>query len=282
MQLGAPFPMLVEWSSDDIRRYAREVEHYGIDFATVAGHVLAHPPGRFPEKPSRLYVGPYHDPMVLFAHLSGITERLRFRSSILILPLHTTVLVAAAITELCTLSGDRFELGVGVSWNEREYQAAGQDIHRRGRRIDEQLQVLRLLWANERITFDGEFHHLDDVGLGRLPATPPRIWMGATLNERSVPRMVAYGDGWIPGPGLDPTPHLAALWERLSDAGRDPADFSINTRIDLTTGDEATWASRAEYLVSGGVTHLLLDPGTGRPATEAAALVARAAAAIRG
>jgi probable F420-dependent oxidoreductase len=281
MQLGAPFPMPVEWNSDDIRRYAREVEGGGLDFVSAAGHVLAHAPGRFPEKSARLYVGPYHDSVTLFAHLAGITERLRFRSSILILPLHTTVLVAAAINELCALSGDRFELGVGVSWNEKEYKAAAQDVHRRGRRLDEQLQVLHMLWTNERVTFEGEFHHLDDVGLGRLPATKPKIWLGATMNERGVARMVAYGDGWIPGPELDPTPHLETLRERLRAAGRDPAEFAINARIDLTAGNERTWASTAERLLSGGATHLVLDPGTGRPASEAAALVSRAAASIR-
>lgn len=174
MRLGAPFPMLVEWDSDEIRRYAQDVESCGIDFVTA----------------------------------------------------------------------------------EKEYQAAGQDVRRRGRRIDEQLQVLRLLWTDDRITFEGEFHQLDDVGLGRLPPTQPRIWLGATINDRSVPRMVTFGDGWIPGPEVDPTPHVPMLRQRLTDAGRDPSDFSINARIDLTTGDDVTRSSRAEHLLSGG---------TGRP-----------------
>lgn len=273
--------MLVEWSPDDLRRFTREVESGGLDFITVAGHVLAHAPGRFPDQSARLYVGPYHDQLTLFAHLAAITERLRFRSSIFILPLHTTVLAAAAITELCILSGDRFELGVGVSWNEKEYQAAGQDLRRRGRRLDEQLHVLNLLWASERVTFEGEFHNLDDVGLGRHPATKPKIWFGSTMNERGIARMITYGDGWISRADRDPTPHIQPMRERLRSAGRDPAGFSFNGRIDLTSGDQEVWLAEARRLESEGVTHLVLDPGPGRSASEAAALVSSAAAWIR-
>lgn len=281
MQLGAPLPMLVEWGAEDVRRYAREVEDGGLDFLTAAGHVLAHPPGRFPDRSERLYVGPYHDQLTLFAHLAGITERLRFRSSIFILPLHPTVLAAAAITELSILSGDRFELGVGVSWNEKEYRAAGQDVHRRGRRLDEQLHVLHLLWANERVTFQGEFHDLDDVGLGRRPAVKPKLWFGSTINERGIARMIAYGDGWISRADADPTPHIETVRERLRGAHRDPAEFAFNGRIDLTAGGEDMWLAQARRLESAGVTHLVLDPGTGRPASEAAALVSSAVASLR-
>jgi probable F420-dependent oxidoreductase len=278
VQLGAPFPMVVEWSADDVRRFARDVEQSGLDFVTVSGHALASAPGRYPEKPARVYVGPYHDPVTLFAHLAGITEHLRLRTSLLILPLHATALVAAAVTELCVLSGDRFELGVGISWNDDEYRAVGQDVHRRGRRLSEQLQVLRLLWASERVTFEGEFHQLADVGVGRLPATQPKIWVGGSMIDRNVARIVAHGDGWIPSG--DPTPHIEGLRAHLRAAGRDPASFSINGRLDLTVGDEGAWATEAMRLQSAGVTHIVLDPGAGRTAAEASGMVALAAAAI--
>jgi probable F420-dependent oxidoreductase len=266
--------MTVDWTAADTRRFVLDVEDAGVDFVTVSGHVLSSRPGRHAPRPDSVYVGPFHDPLVLFAHLCAITERVRFRSSLLILPLHPTVVVAAAIAELCDLSGGRFELGVGISWNVEEYRAAGQDFHRRGRRLDEQLDVLRALWTHERVTFEGEFHHLDDIGVGRLPERPPRIWIGGTMVAANLSRLAKHADGWLPLGG-DPTPHLPTLRDALAAAGRDPEPFSVNARLDLSS-DEPAWVADATRFAAAGVSHLVLDPGPGRSSAESGTVVRRA------
>src|SRR5205085_3711779 len=125
------------------------------------GHLLAVEAGRFADRPTPTYAGPFHDPFVLFGYLAAVTQRLHFRPSILILPLYETAVVAKQAAELQQLSGGRFELGVGISWNPAEYQALGQSFQDRGARIEEQLLVLRKFWSEPYVTFEGRWHKLD-------------------------------------------------------------------------------------------------------------------------
>src|SRR5581483_10465226 len=117
--------------------------------------------------------------------------------NILILPLYPTVIVAKQAAELQQLSGGRFELGAGISWNQAEYEAAGQDFSTRGARMEEQLQVLRKLWTEPYVTFHGRWHHLEGVGLNRVPAQPIPIWIGGS-HERVLRRAARLADGFIP------------------------------------------------------------------------------------
>ena len=134
MHFGAGFSLTAMDDPVAIRDVAQALDGAGFHFVTVAGHVLGVEPGRFADRPTATYVGPFYDPFVLFSYLAAVTDRLAFRTSILILPLFPTALVAKQAAELSLLSGGRFELGVGISWNRAEYQALYQDFRTRGRR----------------------------------------------------------------------------------------------------------------------------------------------------
>jgi alkanesulfonate monooxygenase SsuD/methylene tetrahydromethanopterin reductase-like flavin-dependent oxidoreductase (luciferase family) len=137
MQFGSAMPITAFADIAVVKDYAQALDGAGFDFTSTSGHVMAQPPGTNPQRPDRQYVGPFYDPFVTFSYLAAITQRLRFITGILILPAWPTVLLAKQAAELALFSGGRFELGVGVSWNAAEYQALGQDIHDRGRRMEE-------------------------------------------------------------------------------------------------------------------------------------------------
>src|ERR1700679_897954 len=183
MQFGCGLPIAAFSDVAAVKDYAQALEEAEFDFSSTSGHVMAQPPGTNPQRPDRQYVGPFYDPFVTFSYLSAVTSRLRFITSILILPAWPTVLLAKQAAELALFSGGRFELGVGVSWNAAEYRAMGQSFQDRGRRIEEQIEVLRLLWSQPYVTFDGRYHKLDKVGINRasLPTIP--LWFGSETGE---------------------------------------------------------------------------------------------------
>ena len=183
MFYGSALPITALSDAAAVKAYAQALVAAGFDFTSTAGHVMAQPAGTNPQRPDRQYSGPFYDPFVTFSYLAAVTERLRFITGILILPAWPTVLVAKQAAELALFSGGRFELGVGISWNAAEYQALGQDMRGRGRRMEEQIEVLRLLWSQPYVTFEGRYHRLDNVGLNRsgLPGIP--IWLGTETGE---------------------------------------------------------------------------------------------------
>lgn len=258
MKFGSALPITAFADVAAVRDYALTLEQAGFDFTSTAGHVLAQPDGTNPQRPARQYAGPFYDPFVTFSYLAAITTRIRFMASILILPAWPTALVAKQAGELALFSGGRFDLGIGISWNEAEYRALGQPFHGRGARMEEQIAVLRGLWAQNYVSFSGAHHTLDKVGLNR-PALPPiPIWFGTETGERALRRVARFGDGWM-AMG-DATAELPRLLGYVRDAGRDPADFMI--RMTLTAGDggPSAWAESAKRLQAAGVTHLAIAP----------------------
>ena len=253
MQFGAGLPITAMADAGAIRDYAQALDESGFDVLTTAGHVLGVPAGRHPERPAPLYAGPFHDPFVVFAYLAAITRRIHFRPSLLILPLYPTAIVAKQATELQQLSGGRFELGVGLSWNPAEYQALGQDFTTRGRRVEEQIEILRALWTQPYVTFNGRWHSLDGVGLNRLPSMPIPIWLGGE-HDRALRRAVRLGDGFVALHDLDRD--LPKVRQCLREAGRDPAGFGIAARIPISTGGAEDWIQIAQKLQAMGVTQL--------------------------
>src|SRR5665213_2784323 len=175
MKIGGS--LALPWMADlgALEHLTVALEEAGFDHVTTAGHILSAAPDRYEGRPPATYSAVYRDPFVLFAHLAARTTTIRFRTAILILPLYPTVLVARQAADLAHVSGDRFELGIGISWQEAEYDALGQNIHDRGRRVEEQIEVLRLLWTQPLVTFTGEYHTIDRLGLLELPKQPIRI-----------------------------------------------------------------------------------------------------------
>jgi probable F420-dependent oxidoreductase len=255
VQFGARFPLSAWTDPIATRDYAQALDGAGVDYVTTAGHVLATEPGAFTDRPLGTYAGPFYEPFVLFGYLAGITRQLRFMTSVFILPLFPTAVVAAQSAQLSTLSGGRFTLGVGISWNPLEYRALGQDVRTRGARLEEQVTVLRKLWTEPFVTYQGRFHTFEKVGLNHLPPAPIPVWMGGT-DERVLRRMARVADGWLPMG--DPVPHLPRLHQYVREASRDPASFGVAASVTAGPEGPAAWVAAARRCVDAGVTHLTL------------------------
>jgi probable F420-dependent oxidoreductase len=274
MHYGSALPITAFDDVGAVRDYARALEDAGFEFTSTAGHVMAQPPGTNPQRPERQYVGPFYDPFVTFSWLAASTQRLRFITGILILPSWPTVLVARQAAELALFSGGRFELGVGISWNEAEYRALGQDFHTRGRRLEEQIAVLKALWTQPYVTFDGKYHKLDNVGLNRTGIPHIPIWFGTESGETALRRVARLADGWM---SLgDPAPDLPRLRGYVKDAGRDPNALMIRGPLAAGDGGEAAWIAAGRKLKDAGVTHINVTPPLSMPAKEGLARVIEA------
>jgi probable F420-dependent oxidoreductase len=253
MKYGAGLPITAASDNAALRDFVQALDGGGFDLLTVAGHVLSVRAERFTDRPVPTYAGPFHDPFVLFAYLAAITQRLHFRPSILILPLFPTGLIAKQAAELQQLSDGRFELGVGISWNTAEYQALNQNFRTRGTRVEEQIDVLRRLWSEPYVNFEGRFHALDGVGLNRVLTTPIPIWMGSGTSEAVLRRVAKLADGWVPLG--DPTEAMPVLRQYLGEAGRDAGAFGLTGRV---IAGPTGWIESAKKLQALGATHLTL------------------------
>ncbi|HKS20800.1 MAG TPA: TIGR03619 family F420-dependent LLM class oxidoreductase [Bradyrhizobium sp.] len=262
MKYGVLFPHVPFSDVGKTRDLAQTYDDAGFDYITFGGHVLTARPGRYEGRPDSLYATPYHDPLTVFGYLAAVTSRIRLISSVVILPALQTAMVAKAAVDLAFLSNDRFELGVGNSWQESEYRALGQDVHVRGARLAEQVEVLRLFWTQPFVTFKGKFHDIDDMGFDRLPKQPIPIWFGSQFGEAAMRRVAAKGDGWMAL--MDPTEAMPRFQQYVSEAGRDPGAVKIMSNIYV--GDEGAdkWIAEAKRLHGLGVTHITINaaPGT--------------------
>jgi probable F420-dependent oxidoreductase len=260
MNVGVVFPQ-TEIGNDPgaIRAYAQAVEAMGYTHLLVFDHVL----GANPERPGG-FKGPYtfrhpfHEPFVLFGFLAAATTRLGLVTGIVILPQRQTALVAKQAATADVLSGGRLRLGVAVGWNPVEFEALGEDFKTRGRRIEEQIAVMRALWTEELVDFDGKYHQVRRAGVNPLPVQRPiPVWMGGVV-EPVIKRAARIADGWFPQ--FQPGPQSAETIERLRgylrDAGRRPEDFGIEGRISMFNTPEDQWGTALQGWRDMGATHV--------------------------
>jgi len=199
MQLGVIFPQLdIGPRVDEVRAYAIGVERLGYRHIAAYDHVVG-----ADREVHEGFSGPYdldsrfQEPLVLFGYLAAVTS-LELVTSVLILPQRQTALVAKQAAQVDLLSEGRFRLGVGVGWNAVEYEALGQDFAQRGAREEEQIELLRRLWTEPSVTFDGRFDTVTGAGLAPLPLQRPiPIWLGGS-SEPAYRRMGRSADGWFP------------------------------------------------------------------------------------
>jgi len=260
MRIGVVFPQ-TEIGSDPaaIRDYAQTVEGLGFTHILAYDHVL----GANPDRPEG-FTGPYtyqsqfHEVFVLFSYLAGITQRLEFVTGVLILPQRQTVLVAKQAAALDLLSGGRLRLGVGLGWNKVEYIGLNENFHNRGKRIEEQVILLRQLWAEPLVDFKGQWHTVPDAGINPLPTQRPiPIWFGGR-EERALRRAARLADGWLPNQRsvAEAKTSLALLDRFLEEAGRSRGEFGLEPRIAYGAGDPKTWEMAMRDWQAEGATHL--------------------------
>jgi probable F420-dependent oxidoreductase len=277
MKLGAA--LRLEWLTDlgAVRELSQGLDEEGFDYISTASHILTAAPGRFPDYPAYASSIPYRELLVFYTYLAMCTRRIHLRTDILILPLYPTALIARQAADLSEISGGRFELGVGISWNQAEYDALGQDLNTRAERFEEQLEVLRLLWSQPRVTFHGAHHDIDDLGLGRLPSAPIPLWIGQGSAASPLRRVARLGDGWMPN--VDPVPHIGALRDAVRDAGRPLDAVAIAGRV-TATGNPEDWLASATRLRDAGGTDLTIWPPADASPDEGLDAMSRARAAI--
>lgn len=259
MKLGAVFPQ-TEIGADPqtVRRYVEAVEAQGFDYLLAYDHVLGVDPARYDAR-GYSYTGQdlFHEPFVLFGYLAAITRRLELVTGILVLTQRNTQVVAKQAAEVDHLSGGRLRLGVGVGWNVEEIRAMGYDPRTRGRRLNEQVRLLRALWSEQYIDFEGEYHTVRGLGINPLPLKRHiPLWFGG-MADPVLRRMAAFGDGWIAQsvPAERARPAADALRGYLAEQGRDPATFGIDARLTLKHQPPETWPAYVEGWRALGATH---------------------------
>jgi len=252
MRIGAVFSQADSGTDPAaIRQWAVDAEAAGFEHLMAYDHVLGASserlgPGPFGSFPNAPYTSDhtFHEILVLFSHLAAITTRLQFISSVLVLPQRQVAVVAKQIASIDLLSGGRIRLAVGVGWNAAEYEALGVDFADRTAILEEQIDVLRLLWSQPLVDYEGRFHHLRGVGINPLPTHPLPILIGSGASDAVLRRVVRKADGWMPLliPRLD-TIDIATAVTKLrrfaEDAGRDPASLPIHGRVYLGPGWQA-------------------------------------------
>ena len=261
MKIGVVFPQ-TEIGPDvgAVRAYGQCADELGYHHVLAYDHVVGADPAVH-----QGWKGPYdvqtqfHEPFVLFGFLAAITS-LQFTTGVLILPQRETVLVAKQAAELDLLSGGRLRLGVGVGWNPVEYEALGQDFTARGPRLDEQCELLRLLWTRPSLTFQGRFDQVSGAGLSPLPIQRPiPLWFGGG-SAPAYRRMGRLADGWFPQlqPGPELTAAMTAVAAAATAAGRDPADLGMEGRLGWH-GDLDDLAEQAQQWRAAGASHVSLN-----------------------
>jgi probable F420-dependent oxidoreductase len=263
MKIGVIFPQ-IEFPPDPvaIRDYAQAVEGLGYSHLHAYDHVL----GANPERPGGwtgpyTFVHPFFEPFVLFSYLAGLTIKLEFASGILILPQRQTALVAKQAATLDVLCQGRLRLGVGNGWNEVEYMALGENFHNRGRRMEEQVKLLRQLWTQPLVDYHGSWHKIPDAGINPLPVQRPiPIWFGGT-DDRVLQRMARLGDGWMLNTRtIEQTrPELEQLNQYLEQVGRHRASFGLDLRLNMSLIAQEQWIGYLESLQGLGATHVTIN-----------------------
>jgi probable F420-dependent oxidoreductase len=262
VRIGVVFPQTeIGNDSGAVRAYGERVEELGFTHVLAYDHVVGADPDVH-----RGWNGPYdvrttfHEPFVLFGYLAAITSR-ELVTSIIILPQRQTVLVAKQAGEVDLLTRGRFRFGAGIGWNPVEYEALGKDFSNRGKRLEEQIALLRRLWTEPSVTFEGKYERVTGAGLAPLPVQRPiPVWLGAVA-EPALRRVGRLADGWFPqippGPRLDEA--RAIVSEAAVAAGRDPDALGMEGRISWGEGDVDKLVRQAGRWRDAQATHLSVN-----------------------
>jgi probable F420-dependent oxidoreductase len=260
VQVGVVFPQ-TEIGPDPgaVREFAQAAEEIGYRHLLAYDHVLGADVSQRPD-----WAGPYtsehqfHELFVLFGYLAAVAPGLELVAGVLVLPQRQTALAAKQAAEVDLLTGGRFRLGVGLGWNQVEFDALGEDFRNRGRRSEEQIAVLRRLWTEPVVDFDGRWHRIPAAGINPLPVQRPiPIWIGGTA-EAAIRRAARLADGFFPQRPLEggwpATMDRFRAW--AEEAGRDPASIGVEQRIDVSGGTADDWRAAVEEWRGLGATHV--------------------------
>ena len=259
MRIGVVFPQ-TEIGADPsyIKDFGQAAEDLGFSHILAYDHVIGANLASRPDwKPPYSHLDMFHEPFVLFGYLAGLTQKIELVTGIIILPQRQTVLVAKQAAALDVFSRGRLRFGIGIGWNPVEYEALGEDFKNRGSRCEEQIAVLRQLWTQQTVTFQGRWHKITDAGINPLPVQRPiPIWFGGS-DERALRRLAKYGDGWFPLVG--PDDKCRGLIDKIrgyaKEAGRNPDAIGIEGRVSYGQGSPDAWTKELQAWQQLGATH---------------------------
>jgi probable F420-dependent oxidoreductase len=262
MRVGVIFPQ-TELGGDvgAVRAYGEAVAGLGYAHLLAYDHVVGADPAVHTGWGGAYDVTTtFHEPLVMFGYLAAVSS-LELVTGILILPQRQTALVAKQAAEVDLLTGGRFRLGVGLGWNEIEYEALGQPFEQRGRRLSEQIELLRRLWTETSITHTGTFDSVTGAGIAPLPIQRPiPIWVGG-VSDAAYRRIGRLADGWFPRIPPDETLQraLRIIGDAAREAGRDPEAIGMEPRVGWTPDRPDLFSEQVEEWRKVGATHLSID-----------------------
>ncbi len=262
MLLNAWFPS-VQIGNDPsaIRDWAQAAEDLGYEYIEVPDHVFG-ATARNGWTPRYDAFAPFHETFTTLTYLAAKTKTIKLSSGVLILPQRQTGLVAKQAAEVDILSDGRLRLGVGVGWNHVEYEALDCEWKTRGIKQAEQIEVLRKLWTEELVTFEGHFHKYNEVTIVPSPKQRPiPIWIGGS-SDSVIKRAAKLGDGWMPilSPDEEGKTALEKLYTYLEEFGRKREGFGIETWMRFSEDNPEVWGATADEWRSMGVDMAMLYP----------------------
>ena len=256
LKMGAVLPTNeIGAAPSAIRDYAQAVEGMGFDHLLIYDHVLGADPAVHKMTGPYTDEHPFHEVFVTLGFIAASTRNLGLATAVLVLPQRQTALVAKQAAQLAVLSNNRFRLGVGSGWNHVEYEALGENFRNRGRRQEEQIELMRRLWNEHLVDFDGEFHKVTAAGIEPRPSQPIEVWFGGA-HDRQLRRTAKIGDGWFPigAPNADSAAMVDTLKGYLRDNGRDADNFGIEPQAQIRGGNPDLWVSHAQRWADLGAT----------------------------
>ncbi len=263
MQIGVIYPQTeIQRDPSVVKAYAQGVEQLGYRFIAAYDHVIGANPASRPGWRGTYDVDDaFMEPLTLFSFISAITPKMGFATSILISPQRQTVLLAKQAATLDVLCGGRLRLGIGIGWNDVEYEALNEKFHNRGERSEEQIELMRLLWRSRSVNFEGKWHKVTDVGINPLPVQRPiPVWLGGG-EDRVVRRIARMADGWMPQ--FSPDANGRSTFERMREYaveyGRDPSEIGLDGRVTVRGDDVDGWAETVSRWREIGATHVSVN-----------------------
>ncbi len=250
MRLGAVFPQgqFRTVDPDAVVRLVERLEDAGYDHLLVYDHVLGADITNRPDWTGYYNsADPFLEPLVLFAYIARSCS-LELVTDVLVAPQRQTALLAKQVATLALLAPGRIRLGVGIGWNDVEYQALGVDFRQRAARMDEQIPLLRRLWTESSVEHTGATEVIDAAGLAPLPRAPIPIWIGCGTDSRAVARVGRLADGWLPEPTVQPGRSFEPAWAEVraaaAAAGRDPDALGLEGQVWSPPDQEARLPDR--------------------------------------
>lgn len=270
MKIGLQFPSSTIGADPvAIRDFAQAAEGLGYNHLVVYEHILGTTPvARSPGQALHEADTQYHETLVLMGYLAAVTSTIELLTAVVVLPMRQAVVVAKQATEVDILSGGRLRLGVGVGRNYFEYQATGTDYHTRGKRIEEQIDLMRALWINDWVSFKGQWHEAENVSLSMPPVQRPiPVWMGGN-SAPVLDRVGRLADGWITTSRTDGIEQqIATIKDAAKAAGRDPDAVGIEGRSEIAGKTPDEWHEAVTLWEGLGASYLNVR-GSGGPAEE--------------